>query len=118
ACPRMMPEQARDFTLGVHESAGSRRNHETEWVVSDSPASRQRSVCRMWQATATTRWHIHNAANVRLLLPGKGTIATTYHFGRTSPGGSCGGFGSGINSGIVPSTTGWMTPFTSRTCDI
>jgi len=54
----------------------------------------------------------------RSLSPAKARSQRSYHFGRTSPVGSCGGFGSGMNSGIVPSTTGWMIPFTSRTCDM
>src|SRR6516165_11936631 len=37
-----------------------------------------------------------------LTLPGKGTISTRYHFGRTNSAGSRGGFGFEINSGIVP----------------
>ena len=99
----------------VHQTAGS-HNEETD-VASDSPAPRQ-SVHRTSPPLRLPKWCLHNAANLPSLPPGKGTIATTYHFGRTSPGGSCGGVGSGINSGIVPSTTGWMTPFTSRTCDM
>src|SRR5262249_51494455 len=95
----------------VHQAAGS---HNEETDGSHRIVLRQGSRCTEHRP----KWRLHNAANLRSLLPGKGTIATTYHFGRTSPGGSCGAFGSGINSGIVPSTTGWMTPFTSRTCDM